>query len=276
MTLCQDRTVYIGIDPGSNHIGLGWISVNNKTQEIHDGQMRGFRFSMNKANEVISEIHNLIEKLSSHCSTVISCEKPPPTARKDTNHGFQAPIGWSLGFVTGLIISPFLSSDHITINMVQVSDWRKKMLEYAHKFGPNDISKPNYRGNNIDILPGEKASLLPRIVPAKPKGWVAKYTCGHETSLPTYSHVANVPALCPSCSSVKTQPEKTRARETRNHWKSVACRFVEWHFSENYKELVEKAKKRARKPQEDHQLSGVSDACEALCISFSALICAHE
>jgi Tfp pilus assembly protein PilV len=57
----------------------------------------------------------------------------------------------------------------------------------------------------------------------------------------------------------------------RDEWKRLACALVLAKWPEAYEAMAAPCRARARTAKPDHQIEGVSDACEAACIAFHVL-----
>jgi hypothetical protein len=215
-----------------------------------------------------TKMHDIIAPWTKE-TAIISFEQPPPTARKDMRHGHQAPIGWKLGLISGIVISPFLSNPDIVIQEVKVADWRRKMLELAAVQG-QPLTKPSRRSIANKKVDETGPQLQSPLITVPGGGWIGQYSCGHQLPLPDLRAVQSAPQTCPTCS--KDKREKSAAgTEIRELWKKTACQFVGRLFPANYNALVVEARHSARTKQPDHKLSGVADASEGTCIALTAI-----
>ena len=80
--------------------------------------------------------------------------------------------------------------------------------------------------------------------------------------------LAALPDQCRTCSS-KPLPG---GADVRDAWKAVVCEIVSKLWPGHYRELVDDARSRARTPKKDHELMGVSDACDAVGIGVHVLV----
>ena len=95
--------------------------------------------------------------------------------------------------------------------------------------------------------------------------------CGHTETFARKSVLNGLPPSgCAQCAAA-TQPKTARKRgeEVRDHWKELACSYIQRVDPHNFDRIVEEAKQTAQdKSKPAHELAGVPDACEAACISW--------
>ncbi len=259
----------IGIDPGSDYLGLGAVWLDDDGLCIH-AELHRIRVTGLSLPETVAKVDLLLRPLVRE-AVILSWEQPPPTVRKDTNHKFQAAIGYRLGLIAGAVISPYLKLPNVEARETEVSKWRDNILSFAAINGPA-LGRPTRRGlvkNRVgEIGPGLQSPLTS--VPGD--GWIGTYSCRHEIVLKTFSDVQKAPKTCPQCTNKTVAAQSDPAKEIRDSWKRLACQVVKEHFPVQYEDLLVPAREAARKKNSlDHQLLGVSDACEALCIAISAL-----
>lgn len=264
----HETVLSIGIDPGSDYLGLSTVMMNETSMTspaLYRLRMGGLDLGV-AANKVVEIIE--ASALGHNGPILLNYEIPPPTARKDANHGFQAPIGWKLGIITGAIISPFLLRDEIVVKGIDVTDWRQQLFVFAAQWGPG-LSRPS-RKQIVASNPTTSSTFLQSpLKTLKDKTWEGTYSCGHKLAFKNLAAVQSAPKNCPVCCP-DNEGKRDVAVEIRAAWKSLSCRFTKHHFPEAYGNLVNEAKLRARSQKMDHELNGVSDACDAMCICVAA------
>lgn len=259
------KTTSIGIDPGSDYIGLGAVQIDDDNRLTCLGLHR-IRVAGLSLGNFVAKVDQLLRPLVQG-NVILSYEQPPPTARADTRHGHQAPIGWRLGVISGAIISPYLLADNVQSQEIKVAAWRDGLMDFAAVHGPQAV-RPSRRDLGRAVTGVKAGTLMTPLTSLPTGGWIGEYTCGCEASLKTLKDVQES-AICRNCSTVKKIDDPAIA--IRDAWKELACQIVQHHFPQQYAELIEPARKAARSNPPDHQLSGVADACEGLCLSIGVL-----
>jgi hypothetical protein len=200
-------------------------------------------------------------------ATEVRCELAPPTAREETHHGRQAEIGWGLGYLGGLIVGALLfRPDGPSVACVPVSEWRTRMLELSTRWGVF-AEAPALRPPSIGAQPPTR-----RQVERDGDGFLLHWEgCEHRTPLLDFAALqASTLTRCPTCAGAANAAAADPAEWRRQEWKRLACRLVSIHWPDPYRALVADARSRARSEKQDHELSGVADACEAVWIGLSA------
>lgn len=257
--------ISVGIDPGSKYLGLGIISLTDKHLECLS--LERVRVAGKSLGTIVLHVQSRIMPYLDS-PIMLSYEKPPKAARRDANHGFQAPIGFRLGLISGAIISPYLNNPGVRIEEVEVTQWRNNVLDFCRVAGP-PVSRPNRRNLAQHTTKSGDPCLLPNLTSVK-KGWIGQYSCGCKVELPTFKSVQQASKVCPNCSGKR--PEFNVATAVRDEWKALACRVIKEHFRNSYDDLVSSARKASRTEKPDYLLSGVDDACEGGCIALASLV----
>lgn len=200
----------------------------------------------------------------------VAIEIPPATAREDVHHGGQAAIGWSLGYLQGMVEHPLRRGGR-RIDHVHVSLWRQAMLEWSTRWGvlaqapprepPPPALEPGVKRQRFDV---ERDGSAFRIV------WAG---CGHTEDGGSLERLqASPPVRCARCvASTRAPAPADPAEWRRQQWKKLAVELVARHWPEPYERFVIPARRRARTEKPDHELEGVSDGCEAVWIACSLL-----
>tara|TARA_R110000824_G_scaffold54028_1_gene149041 strand:+ start:7101 stop:7898 length:798 start_codon:yes stop_codon:yes gene_type:complete len=259
-----------GVDPSGSYVGLA---------SVVDAEVTGLRsvrcFTGEPERSYWDRIRPaILEMVGDEAVAVWAIEKPPPTAKSSANHGHQAVIGYSVGYISGMIACG--SRPWGRVERVEVSPWRASMLIWAARRGLL-LSKP---------------PKSPPIVSAARK--IQPYTveryggtclavvwtgCGHQLVFETFTAMQSSLmhwAGCPQCAVVARRgaPSSMTPDEwRRDEWKRMACQVVEKFWPDLYVALVEDAKSRAKTIKPDHRLAGVADACEAACIALHVAPC---
>lgn len=197
----------------------------------------------------------------------IGIEKSAGVARSDTNHGKQAVIGEALGWLGGLIASPYVARG-IPVLRPEPGEWRQSLRLYAAEKGellPEVTRAQVVAQAEIANAPKpDRLGDLTRTFVTTVKGAKIVFTskwsrCGHPWS-GSLAELQDVPAACPRCAKgTRIDP----AALVRDAWKKWSCDAARRLFPDSYEELVSGARARARTDKPDHQLGGVSDACDA-------------
>lgn len=256
----------IGIDQGGEHIGLGVLEgeIGRKPELLLLRSVRGdSRGDAERTAELV------VDALEEHLvpGTRVLLERAPDKARADVKRRGQALVGWSLGFLAGLIFGEIRrrrARSEIGVGLEAVADWRASMLLLSHQWGVG-AQKPSAKGG-----PRPSPSREPRTVERIERGFVVRWgACGHGTPVSDLIGLRSFPhERCPKCHSIgKIEPG---ADERRDRWKELSCRLVRAHWPGPYEALVADARSRARTDPPDHRLAGVSDAADATWIAASA------
>lgn len=189
-------------------------------------------------------------------------EEPPPASR--ANHGRQAPIGYAVGYMSGLIAAGWPPR---AVSKVQVSAWRDAMIVLAARRGLL-LEKPTRRPKPKG-LKGRMGKL--RRAQGRPGLVVTWLGCDHEQVFESLSALqANTPPACPDCAGVVVEADGMDDHEwRRDEWKRIACHGIAELWPGLYQPVVDDARSRARSNRPDHRLEGVADACEAAWIAVT-------
>lgn len=252
----------LGIDASTSHVGLALLRERpgGRAELLQLGSVRGdgvegVRAQAQRVAVVVSGWAETLDLDLTDCRVRI--ERAPRTARGDVQHGKQAALGWALGYVAGVVEVVLDRSIHDlrAAELVEVRDWRANMLELSSRWG-RPATKPS-RKDRADIVHIESIERVEGTNKAE-----VRFSCGHVETVEREILLAG--CRCTTC-------PKPQRSDVGAAWKRLACALVEHHFSERYAQLVEPARRRARTPRSDHELEGISDACEAVWIAASAL-----
>lgn len=188
--------------------------------------------------------------------------------RADVHHGAQAEIGFAQGWLGGLVAGR-LHAIGAAVHLAPVQDWRDHMLEVAAEIGAPMVAPRRGRAALGPETAVERFRLGSEPGGAITRTWLP---CAHQERFPDYGMLARAQTVrCPLCPRA-ARPKASAAESVRDAWKATACRFVEQLALGAYMELVADARSRARAADmPDHQLVGVSDACEAVGIALYGL-----
>ena len=243
-------TVYLGCDPGSDYMGLARLDGDSLTMSRI--RMGGGALTSANVNDV--RWHMGDDRM------VVGIEQPPPTVRKDVNHGHQAPIGWRLGLAASTVIVPALRRGW-PVTEVPVGEWRATMLVHAARGGLL-IQKPSRRGRVGRPMLTPTGSTVARAQRLGESGGFEVHFkwCAHVHVADNYEDMIEI-VNCPECAK---PPKPVTYDEIRDAWKRICCEWVAHFWPDEYVRIVAQAKKTARTEKPDHQLVGVADACEAV------------
>ena len=256
--------VVISIDPGNAYTGMAML-VQGRPEEarmarvcMYDGDpVRSVR---ERVGSMLCNWIMVARHMGCACPVVL-IERCPPTARKDANHGKQAQIGFALGWLSGLIAGYLMvaTMNAIRIELVDVSEWRKGLsddplfMRKAQSLVAPVVEVVKVQQNTLTLNEGNTGFT---------RTWAG---CGHRELLPRWMDLKTPPpAKCPICAI----PVQNRAQIVRDEWKERACAYVSRVYPELFEAVVEEARKTAiNKDKPVHELAGVADASEALCIA---------
>ena len=247
----------LGIDPSSSYTGIALLDASGVRY------VAGVRMFSGKPMRSARE--RTIPAVREACAIarpqLVVVEKPPGTARKDTNHARQGDIGWKVGVAGALAIAE-LVLDGTPVVFVEVGPWRKTMLEVAARHGLV-IQKPT-RGN---VSRASTSASKPAGVNRDGRGFIQTYTrCEHVARFEGFKALVNGPDSCAVCS---TGAKKLNAAElVTRAWKKAAVDICDHLYPGALDPVVGAAAKRARGPKERHRYAGVSDAAESLMIAL--------
>lgn len=263
-------SITIGIDPGNSYTGmcqLFWLDDGQiHTVVLHRIVGLG-PMERTFAERIVPALVSNSLALAAAERVAVGVERPPPTARKDVNHGHQAPIGEAAGFTAGLVVGECMRRGW-SHHRLSVQSWRQPMLIWAARKGFVRQAPSRRRQRAI---PGthsrSRVQLLERVPSEDGEGWdIIWKDCDHKTRATTYEAMtAAVERGCAACA--KPQVPAT-ADEVRDAWKRLACEIVEHFFPDAYRALVHEAAAAAKSVKPDWQYAGVADACEAFGIAL--------
>jgi hypothetical protein len=253
--------VVISIDPGNAYTGMAML-VQGYPEEarmarvcMYDGDpVRSVR---ERVGPMLCNWIMVARHMGCACPVVL-IERCPPTARKDANHGKQAQIGFALGWLSGLIAGYLMvaTMNAIRIELVDVAEWRKGLSDdplFMRKAQPEVVVMP--KTQRFEMQRNGNGGYI--------RVWSG---CGHREVLPRWADIQHLapPVKCPACETATGD----RAKIVRDEWKERACAYVSRAYPELLEAVVEEARKTAiNKDKPVHELAGVADASEALCIA---------
>lgn len=198
----------------------------------------------------------------------VRLERAPVTARADVKHGHQAAIGWALGLLAGEIRGRLRVHGYTDVELVEVSTWRERMILWSNRWGvpctapaKEPLFKPGVKPRRRYVGRGKEKEFV-----------VTWEGCDHEQTIADFDALLSFSTTqCPACEGSARRDVSDPAEWRRREWKKLACRLVAALWPAPYAAMVSAAAARARTEKEDVDLSGVSDACEAVWIAVSAL-----
>jgi hypothetical protein len=260
----SDR-IRVGIDPGNDYLGLAVYRLGaDPDLECHGIRVGG------KPGKVFRDVLvPKLEPLARHGATLV-IERPPEKVRRDVNHGAQAPIGYALGYVSGMVAG--LWHQHgAPVHRVTVRDWRTSMGVFNARRGLV-LTEPGAKGERERWRAmGLQATRPSQVADVKrvDGGWTVRYRCGHKATFDKYDALTTRGGECQECQRA-LRPAMTRAEAVTDAWKLRACQGIKEHWPEEYERIVSAARKRAKTNKADHRLAGVPDACEAAWVALHA------
>lgn len=240
--------MYVGIDPGTTHIGVA----------VHDGRMlvhlHGGRYTW----------PDLLGTLERFQITEMAVELPPTTARADVGPRKQAEIGLALGRVIGRLEQWAFAHD-VPVELVEVSTWRESMKVHAARHGLY-----LHKAEQVRAPGGLKAGLAVVDDVTRPDegGFLIRYKCGHEAHAGDYEQLVELSQRCAGCA----RPEEQAGQVRRAAYKAQAYHYADTIYRPEMRRLVEFARGRAKSTKAPQDYAGVSDAAEALGILSHLLI----
>jgi len=257
----------VSMDPGSSHTGLAMLDVElSLPSALKDWALCPLR-SDGLSESFDRQVLNVFRRWCAPDAgpRYLLVERPPPTARKDTGHGFQAVIGDVQGYIGGMAVGWWLHEHQPVLGRVRPGNgaddgWRASVLLESARRG-RLVERPRRKGRRPRTsVRGQRGK--PRRDPAG--GFILPYTgCEHTVRCQDFAALQAAPHQCAACAA--PQRDAT-ADEVRAAWKKLACDFVEWLWPEQYQAIVADASSRAKTVKRPHEYLGVSDVCEAICI----------
>lgn len=273
--------ILVGIDPGNTVTGLGVASLDTwdaRPEVLLLGFVRPA--AGHGARSIAEGVWSTLRKVEADAGprrsaggTFRRYERPPDRARQDTNHGAQAGIGWKLGFLCGVIVG---TAPDAPPREAFVQHWRSNMFTLAARWGvvvhPPAHGPPRPAPSDQAAIGRTQAARLERVGGGLELVWAG---CEHRDQL-TLVELERAPRRCPTCSREPMVAEgddrPDRAAWVRGEWKRIACEATRRIWPAQYDAMVQGPRSRARSVTPDHQLQGVSDACEALWIGLSTIL----
>jgi hypothetical protein len=249
-------SMYGGIDPSSRVVGIAAVTDGSK------GRVRAVWLGapvVLAGHPVRERYRRLREALKPPVDLgVLSwrIEKPPPTAKADTGHARQAPIGFGVGFPGGMVAAILFELGADEVELVEPGEWRPSMLAVAALHGMRlEDAKTRVMSGATATRPEHRR--LQRLETGELE---LAYPCGHTTVHRNLQSLKNAPPRCPTCVQAVMDPTH-RARAIRDAWKAAAVEFVSGLWPGPYAEV--RAGLRARETTPDHRRAGLADVCEA-------------
>lgn len=203
----------------------------------------------------------------------IRIEKAPGRIRDEVEHGSQADVGFKLGRITGQLEVRLEAWG--TVELVEVSTWRARMLEVSSLWGVPAAPPPKAPPPAVFApVSGDQRKRFDVTRSGAPGGFLVTWRgCGHETPVRSFEELQRFNrTACGACAAgAEKRPTVVPADWRRAMWKKLACDLVRAHWPEAFGALVDVARQRARAEKADHELSGISDACESVWIGVSQL-----
>lgn len=253
--------VVITVDPGNSYTGLAMLVEGHPE---HARMARVCMFDGDVERSVRERVAPLLISwimVARHlgCSRpTLLIERCPPTARKDAGHGKQAQIGFALGWLGGMIAGYLMAAtmNAVQVELVDVGVWRKGLSDdplFMKRVAPVIVAMP--KTQRFEMQRNGNGGYI--------RVWAG---CGHREVLPRWADIQHLtpPAKCPSCETATGD----RAKIVRDEWKERACLYVERVYPDLLTEMVDEARATAmHKDKPVHELAGVADACEAMCMA---------
>lgn len=245
----------LGLDPSSSSTGIGLIDQHG-VRRVEAVRMVPGETLRSAVERTIPAVHRVCGGIRPR---LVIIEKPPGTARKDTERSMQADIGWHCG-VSGALAVAELLIDGVPIIWVEPKPWRATMLIEAARAGLV-LSKPTRR-NAHRSLPRKRGKVYRDV-----KVFVQSYLgCEHTLRCEDFIALANGPETCAVCS---TSTSKMRpADQVTDAWKAMAVQVCDHLWPGALDSVVADAQSRAKSVKERHRYVGVSDAAESLLVAL--------
>ena len=266
----------LGIDPSStSYIGVSALDpagIRLVSVRCLPDMARTLR------ERLIPSLDQLLSQIPAGSPVTVVIEKPPPTARKDTQHAKQAGIGDALGWSGGLVAGVLFARYGADFVRYEPGEWRETLLSEAGRLRLSALK------------PGSAAWMRAQEKP-RPDGWQNKtgfelvrsqerpgsftrrwQACGHND--PTLISFANLDAagkVCPICHN-PPQRHQDRAELVRLGWKRLACEVAEKKWPEEFATLKRERTERSQ-AVDQAKIPGLADTCEA---AFIALHHQHQ
>jgi len=253
----------VGVDPSGRSTGLAYVTPT---------LVELVPIIMYAGDPERSYRDRIMPALARWQPQAVGIEKTAGRARKDTNHGPQAALAEPLGYLRGLIAHPYVVAGMRPI-YPDPGEWRRSLQAHAMSLGVS-LPTPSRRSLRAKAASQSAGASKPDRLEAivrdhESGGYRATWErCGCAFTAPDLVAIMDKPDACPSCAGAPPVDGGDIAKLVRAAWKSWACEIVHRLHPEPYSRLVTDARSRARTAKDDHQLSGVSDACEAFGIAI--------
>jgi hypothetical protein len=246
----------LGLDASSSYVGVAVVEHNNPGRQepgkllFLDAVPGSDREPWELADRVVDRLGDLGDV------DVVAFEEPPPAARADVHHGFQAPIGLAIGLTAGAILGR-LHGRYQRVQRVTVRAWweRWELVVLANR-GAVYLWE-NWKGERT-----RKVRTFDKLIRSGSGVYATYKGCTHA---PRVSLTTPVPVTCPMCGPDQRDPAEIR-RDLRKAWTVETVRSL---YPRQVDHLIACARERARTDKPDHQLAGVHDACDAVGVAHA-------
>lgn len=267
----EDQVAVVhGVDPSSTWVGLASLEVavgRKPTEPPALTLLQSYRPTKTWRGTVVNRI---LPTLQVGNQDPIAFEKPPPTAKKDANHGHQAPIGYAVGVHAALIAGALAATGwHGDEVHPMPGEWRPVMIRLSTAWGHPLMHAKDYlverNRRAVEVTARAGHGRMDRVERRGDQIFTTFVGCDHTWRGPAKLQL--LPQRCPDCAA---PARGDRAALIRDAWKAIACSFVRHHWPVQFAGLLADAKGRARKlgPERPaHTYEGVADACEAVGIA---------
>ena len=238
----------LSIDPSSSYVGIAQLEPDGS-----DAIIESIRFHP----------RTLLGRLGvMDDATQVLIEKPPPASR--ARHDHQAPIGYAIGRVTG-IVEGWAVGTGISVDLVEVTPWRNNMLVYAARRGL--VRQPPKGQRRLSVGPAPNLQRAQRLDGG---GYLLTFrNCDCEVEVKGYIGLHEVGDNgCPKC---RTKPGMLTDDEIRDAWKQTAYEIALHLWPQRVDWLVRDAASRAQSKKAPWLYAGVADGCEAACLGLMAV-----
>lgn len=248
-------SMYGGIDPSSRVVGIAALNTSGGRATV-EHLCRPVVLAGHPLREQHRRLREALVPVVHSGTLRWRIEKPPPTAKADTGHARQAPIGFGVGFPGGMLAALLFELGATDVELVEPGIWRPSMLAVA---ALHHYPLPDAKARVGGTVPGPANH---RRVTRDPESGdvLLEYPCGHRAPHKNLASLQRAPSICPTCANVSSDPT-ARARAIRDAWKAIAVEFVAALWPTAYAELRGSLRSRATTP--DHRRAGLSDVCEA-------------
>lgn len=255
-----------GVDPSKSYVGYAVLDPAPGHTVPGIAVLEAIRLPPHEEGQ-LARLHAVIGRhvAESDPSDRWVIEAPPPAARQDTGHGWQAAIGDGVGFIGGIVAGMAMAKDLDELPVrVRPNLWRTRMIALSTRWG-RPLATPKERLAAMKAKPGAVAKV--ERDPDRPSGFALRWRdCDHVWRARDLAAVQFKPDRCPECG----HETASRADRVRDMWKACAVEFVGHWWPDEFEILVAAARGRARanaQTRQPHTLKGVADACEAVGIA---------